>query len=163
IDCASSLFTELALALNDYGRLVNDPGYLESANLIIEESLKYYWPGSGTEVAWGLYAHDIINSKSINVAIVGSPGDISALALLTAANAGWDPRKVCQILDPHRDSDLIQKKGLTATDTPIAYVRVDDKIFGSTSDPDELKKMLTNVQAELSEKYRKAHTQENTN
>ena len=163
IDCASPLFTELALALVDYARLMNDPGFLESAKLINEKSLKYYWPGSGTEVAWGLYVHDIINSECINVAVIGSPSDTSALALLTAANSGWDPRKVVQILDPQRDADLIQKKGLTATDTPTVFVRIDDKIFGTTSDPSELTEMLKKVQAELVEEYRKTHMQEQDN
>ncbi len=144
------LMPDLALALHHYGWLASDENSRTTARFLPEESISLMLiPGSSIATEHLLYAYKVVNAKCIHIAVVASVDDPAGQALLSAALEGWDPRKIAQILDPERDAELIERKGLIPMDEAVAYVCVDDDCLPPVRDPDELRDLIKEVQADL--------------
>ncbi len=152
---ANPMLFELAVSLYRYGWLAHEEGPRDTASLITDTGLTLSsWPTGSLEEVQLIFAIDVIDSKCIHVAVVASLDDPMGDELLKAALEGWDPRKVAQILDPERDAELIEQMGYVPMEDAVAFVCLDDSCYPPVRDPEELREMLAEVQADLADNER---------
>lgn len=144
------LIPDLALSLNEYGWLADDPEARATGSQLPDEALSLQLLSTGAVVSMTLgYVHDVVDSSCIHIGVVAPVDDPVGRELLNAALEGWDPRKVVQILDPERDADLVERFGFDAVERPVAYVAIDEEIYLHADNPDELRAIILDAQALL--------------
>jgi len=152
--CVPLQYAHLPVSLHQYACLSGNADVERAAQFICDLTLESLgWPEYDTDEQEDLLLnYEIVNSSCIRIGVVSSLDDELGWDLLYAAQEGWDPRKVTQILDPVRDSDLIESLGFESSSEPIAYVAIDDEIYSQTNDPNELREIIDEVQDVLVER-----------
>jgi hypothetical protein len=140
------LMSDLIIGLHRYSVLAEDQGAADTADFLEEYAPAFVGMMYGTidEVNL-LNSIDVKNAHVINVAVIGSQGNLEAMELMQAAHEGWDPRRMVQLLDPERDADLIEEKHIEASTGVSAYVLADGSFEGTASTPDELRRLIEEV------------------
>jgi len=147
------LMGDLIKDLHYYVVMTGDQGVMETAKF-----LQQYAPafggmsmGSLEEVSL-LNGIDLLKSHAINIVIIDTGAGTKAATLLDEAQKGWDPRKLIQVLNPQRDSDLIQKKGLVVPSETSAFVCVNGICGTAVNTPEalrtEIDKAVKSIQSE---------------
>jgi len=142
---------DLAISLYDFGSLKGDDDAKFTAQYLVENSLKLMLtPASSIVAAKLAYALEVVKADAIRIIIIGPDDDNDAMQLLKTGNRGWDPRKTAQVIDLYRDEDLIERFGLDPTETPTAFIFIDEELYAQTTDPAQLQDIIKEVQEKLS-------------
>lgn len=149
--CAAPIYTDIITNLYYYNWLANDTSVSDEIRSLPLEALKYRSQlMTNIEDIQLLLTYDIVNSSCLNVIVLSQSDNVNGLKLVEAANEVWDPRKIVQILDPRRDSELINLKGLANYHAPIAVLLINKEVIGSTDDPLKLNVLINEAQNVLS-------------
>jgi uncharacterized protein YyaL (SSP411 family) len=149
------MLPDLAIALHHYGWLAEDEGPRDAADFITEEG-PYYTAGFPEYYDTMLaYAYDVVHTKCIHIGIVASPDDELARELLAFSLEEWEPRLVAQILDPERDTELIEHKGYASTGETSAFLCIDDVCFMPSHDTEDLGENIAMAKEELAPEQNK--------
>lgn len=112
--------SDAASLLLDLSVLTGESGYREYA----EKTLKYFasdYPGYGFVGGNYFLAVSKYLAETLQLSIVGSMKDKETRSLLTGALKIYHPFKVVQVLDPKRDTAVIEKKALSVPESPTLY------------------------------------------
>lgn len=138
------LNSEAASLLLDLSLLTGEQVYREYA----EKTLRFFVPEyPGYSFLGGSYFLAVTKyfAQSLQLSIVGSVKDKKTQSLLAHAHQLYYPFKLVQLLDPERDSELIQKKGLSIPESPTLYPCVGTRCLMPITKGDRISEALGSV------------------
>jgi hypothetical protein len=90
-------------------------------------------------------ALDLFISNPIHIVLVGKRDDPEMQSMLAASLHTYDPRKLVQVLDPECGPTTIGEVTYTATETPVAYVCIQNTCAPPATNTEELNILLEDI------------------